>query len=243
MHTRNMMGSNDFDIEVKGQSALLEEIFEGFNEYDRIGVVVRETAGGIGASALLMSAVARFYDFFRPQLGFKPDQLVIYPQFYIFHVGKKQSSYYYLDIWPPHKEVVVEDEPEQILGAINDRGITRLLVEDIPPVKANFLRETVSAAKHQIITALAYSPTGNVKDSDVKITSCEAAEKCVFDSLQNSKELSKDVVDGILEYRKKLMINGRVTETYRKIDLETALNLLSPKSSVTGERYYALLEE
>ena len=35
-----------------------------------------------------------------------------------------------LDIWPSHKEVVVEPEPEALLRTINDRAITRLVVED-----------------------------------------------------------------------------------------------------------------
>lgn len=46
-----------------------------------------------------------------------------------------------LDVWPPHKEVIVPNEPEQILEAINDRGITRLLVEDVLPLPANFFRD------------------------------------------------------------------------------------------------------
>jgi hypothetical protein len=45
---------------------------------------------------------------------------------------------------PPHKEVIVDDDAEQILEAINDRGITRLLVEDKPLTSSVFLRETLS---------------------------------------------------------------------------------------------------
>ena len=67
MHTVNAMSYQDFDFELDGQKALLEDIFPGFNVYDRIGVVVREAGGGTGASALLMSALTRFYDFFRPE--------------------------------------------------------------------------------------------------------------------------------------------------------------------------------
>ena len=35
-----------------------------------------------------------------------------------------------LDVWPRRKEVVVEDDPERILEVVDDRAITRLLVED-----------------------------------------------------------------------------------------------------------------
>ncbi|MEH7378314.1 hypothetical protein [Neobacillus drentensis] len=89
----------------------------------------------------------------------------------------------WMDIWPPHKEVVVEDDPEQILEAINDRGITRLLVEDISPSSATFLRETISSAQHRIVSALANSPTGRVDQADITVISCSAAEENVLDSL------------------------------------------------------------
>ncbi|MGG3451673.1 hypothetical protein [Domibacillus aminovorans] len=245
MHTVNTMSYQDFDFEVNGQKALLEDIFPGFNEYDRIGVVVREVGGGIGASALLMSALTRFYDFFRPNLGTEPGQQFIYPEFFVFHVGKKHMSHYWMDIWPPHKEVLIEeDDPEQILEAINDRGITRLLVEDINPSHPIFLRETFNAAKHRIVSALAYSPTGRVENSDVKITSCEAAEKNVVGSIRISEELSKEALDQLEERRESLKVNGRVTETYRQIGVVEALHMLTENTEPgeTTRSYFALLE-
>lgn len=33
----------------------------------------------------------------------------------------------WMDIWSPHKEVLVEENPEQILEEKDDTGITRLL--------------------------------------------------------------------------------------------------------------------
>ncbi|MGG0288748.1 hypothetical protein ABEY41_27465 [Peribacillus butanolivorans] len=244
MHTVNAMSYQNFDFEVDGQKALLEDIFPDFNEYDRIGVVVREAGGGTGASALLMSALTRFYDFFRPELGIEPGKQFIYPEFFIFHVGKQYMTHYWMDIWPPHKEVLVEDDPEQILETINDRGITRLLVEDIDPVQPIFLRETLNSAKHRIVSALAYSPTGRVENSDVKITSCDAAEKCVLDSFKISKDLSKEVLEQLLERRHSLTTNRRVTETYRRIEVSEALYRLTNniEPSPTTRSYFALLE-
>lgn len=245
MHTVNAMSYQDFDFELNGSKALLEDIFPGFNEYDRIGVVVREAGGGAGSSALLMSALTRFYDFFRPNLGVEPGAQFIYPEFFIFHVGKKHMTHYWMDIWPPHKEVVVkEDDPEQILEAINDRGITRLLVEDIAPSQPIFLRETLNSAKHRIVSALAYSPTGRVKNGDVKITSCEAAEKNVLDSIKISENLSKELLYELLERRELLKVNGRVTETYRRIEVEEALHMLTENTEpgATTRSYFALLE-
>ncbi|MFJ7977879.1 hypothetical protein ACIQZI_19715 [Peribacillus sp. NPDC096379] len=244
MHTVNAMSYQDFDFELNGQEALLEDIFPGFNEHDRIGVVVREVGGGTGASAVLMSALTRFYDFFRPNLGVEPGQQFIYPEFFVFHVGEKYMTHYWMDIWPPHKEVIVEDDPEQILEAINDRGITRLLVEDMDLLEPIFLKETVNAAKHRIVTALAYSPSGRIENSDVKITSCEAAEKNVMDTIKMSEGLSNDTMEELFQRRESLKINGRVTETYRRIEVADALHMLTRniEPGPTTRSYFALLE-
>jgi hypothetical protein len=238
------MSYQDFHFELDNRQALLEDIFPGFNKNDRIGVIVRHAGGGAGASALLMSSLTRFYDFFRPNLGVEPGMHFIYPEFFIFHVGKKHMTHYWMDIWPPHKEVLVEDDPEQILEAINDRGITRLLVEDIAPSQPVFLRETLSSAKHRIISALAYSPTGRVENGDVKITSCEAAEKNVIDSLKISEELSEVELFRLLDIRDSIKVNGRVTETYRRIDVEVALKMLTENTEPgeTTRSYFNLLE-
>jgi hypothetical protein len=75
--------------------------------------------------------------------------------------GRRQANpVAQLDVWPPHKEVIVDDDAEQILEAINDRGITRLLVEDKPLTSGVFLRETLSSARNRIVSALAFSATG-----------------------------------------------------------------------------------
>lgn len=227
MHTIYSMSYPDFDFEIEGQKASLEEIFPGFNQIDRIGVVVRQPGGGMGASALIMSALTRFYDFHRPNLGDEPGKLRIYPEFFVFHVGKPHMNHSWMDVWPPHKEVVVEDDPEQILEAINDRGITRLIVEDINPIKPIFLPETFSSAKLRIVSALAYSPTGRVDYPDVKITSCQAAEENVLDSLKRSKELSKEIKEQLRLGRQQLFVNGRIVETYRRIEPAEALHMLT----------------
>lgn len=243
MHTIHIMGYTDFNFEVEGYTSSLEEIFPGFNMNDRIGVVVRQAGGGMGASALLMSALTRFYDFHRPLLGDEPGKLRIYPENFIFHVGKRHMNHSWMDIWPPHKEVVVEDDPEQILEAINDRGITRLLVEDITPSSTTFLRETVSSAQHRIISALVYSPTGRVNQADIKIVSCSAAEENVLDSLDRSQELSNELKEQLRRSRQSLYIDGRVTETYRRIEVSDALKMLTnnKEQGITTSSYMAIL--
>lgn len=243
MHTIKTLSYADFVFAIDGHTASLEDIFPGFNDNDRIGVVVRKPGGGMGASALLMAALTRFYDFHRPRLGEEPGKLRIYPEFFVFHVGKRHMNHSWMDVWPPHKEVVVEDDPEQILEAINDRGITRLLVEDIPPSSAVFLKETTSSAEHRIVSALAYSPTGRVDNADVRVMSCSAAEGYVLDSLNMTKELSEEVKEQLRQGRKPLLVNDRVTETYRRIDLSNAIYMLTQTTEPgpTTRSYMAIL--
>ncbi|PLR79931.1 hypothetical protein CVD25_22635 [Bacillus canaveralius] len=243
MHTVEILSYTDFNFAIEGQDASLEDILPGFNKCDRIGVVVRQPGGGMGASALLMAALTRFYDLYRPLLGDEPGKLRIYPEFFVFHVGRRHMNHSWMDIWPPHKEVVVEDDPEQILEAINDRGITRLLVEDLTPSSATFLRETISSAEHRIVSALAYSPTGRVDKADVQIISCSVAEDNVLYSLNMSEELSKEVKEELAQARKHLLVGGRVAETYRRIELADAFHMLtlSTEPGTTTRSYMSLL--
>jgi hypothetical protein len=81
------MNTNDFDFLINNERRSLEDLFPRFNKNDRIGIVVRRPGGSAGASALLMAAITRFYDFYRPQLGDEPDKLRIYPEYFIFHLN------------------------------------------------------------------------------------------------------------------------------------------------------------
>jgi hypothetical protein len=237
------MSYGDFDFERDGRSATLEDILPGFKPNDRIGIVVRKPGGGMGASALIMSALTRFYDFYRPNLGDEPGKLRIYPEFFVFHVGRPHMNHSWMDVWPPHKEVVVEDDPEQILEAINDRGITRLVVEDIKSITPIFLPETLSSAKLRIVSALAYSPTGRVDNPDIKITSCHAAEENVLDSLNRTEGMSEKVKEQLRLARQSLMINERVVETYRWIEPTEAIKMLTEniKPGPTTRKYMEIL--
>src|SRR5699024_10204251 len=179
--------------------------------------------GSMGASTLIMSAVTRFYDFYRPQLGNEPGKLRIYPDYFVFHVGKRHMNHTKMDIWPPHKDVILRNDLDDILEAINDRGITRLIVEDSSLSTPTFLRETISSAKRRIITALAYSPTGRTDRADVTMKSCLSAEENVLASVNMSKELSEKEKERLKKNYEGLIADGRITETYRRIKSSDAV--------------------
>jgi hypothetical protein len=218
MHSSHELTSSSFDIEVAGRRARLEDVFEGFEERDRLGVVVRRPCGAVGASGLITATVTAFYDIQRSR---GPD-FFIYPDYYLFHVGRPLGDHGMLDIWPGHKEVVVPDEAERILEAINDRAVTRLVVEDgdePAPGEPPFDRETLASARGRIVTCLAYSSSGRVPGADVRIATGDVTEGYVEEILEAEPEDGA----GILRDREQLRDDGRPVETYRRIGLDEAL--------------------
>ena len=165
MHTARELSSPAFSIRVEGRAGVLDDVFPDFAERDRLGVVVRHPCGAIGASTLILAAVTAFYDAQRA----KGEDFFIYPDYFLFHVGARLGDHGMLDVWPAHKEVVVPDEPEELLRAINDRAVTRLLVEDRAPGEPRLERESLASARNRVATAVAYSPTGRLADADVLV--------------------------------------------------------------------------
>lgn len=219
MHTARELSSSAFAIEVGGQPANLHDLFPGFTDRDRVGVVVRRRCGAIGASTLILAAVTAFYDVQRERHG--PDGFFIYPDYFLFHVGERWGDHNMLDIWPSHKEVVVSDEPEELLRAINDRGVTRLLVEEVASRPPSFERESLASARDRIVTALAYSASGRVAEPDVTVRGNRVTESYV-------NAVIEDVGgrDELLAARREVQEDGVVVETYRRLGLDEALALL-----------------
>jgi hypothetical protein len=246
MHSSRELRSSSFRIALDGREVQLTELFDGFGERDRLGVVVRSPCGAVGASALITAAVTAFYDI---QRGRGPD-FFVYPDYFLLHVGRPLGDHSMLDIWPSHKEPVVEDEPERILEGVNDRAITRLVVEEGQPAEPTFERETLASARDRIVTCLAYSPTGRVRDDEVRIASNPVTEGYVdavldpeghLDELRaedeptgtyaeaiaaRAGEVEPAVRSRIREARAALVEHGAPVETYRRIGLDDALALL-----------------
>ncbi len=220
MHTAKELTSASFTLTVNGREASFGDVFPDFDGRDRLGIVVRQPGGALGASALILATITAFYDKQRERGG----DFFVYPDYYIFHVGQSHGNHSMIDIWPRHKEVVVKDNPEHLLRAINDRAVTRLLVEDIAPGEHDFRRETLASA--QIRTALAYSPSGQVRDGDVTVAGNAVTESYVAAVLDQSREIPEEVSAAIRSARDAFKRDGAAIESYRRIDLETALSML-----------------
>jgi len=225
VHSSRELRSSSFRMTIDGEPATVPDLMPGFQDRDRLGIVVRRPCGVVGASALLLAAVTAFYDVQRER---SPD-FFIYPDYFVFHVGRKLGSHNRLDIWPPHKEVVVADEPEEVLRAINDRAITRLVVEDGAPGEGSFARETMASARARIVTAVAYAANGRTRDADVSIAGNDVTETYVGGVLEQSRDIASGERDRIAAARRQLLEEDRPVESYRRIDLDEALGLLAPE--------------
>lgn len=245
MHTSKELRSDSFAIELDGRPAGIEDVFPGFDAHDRLGIVVREPFGAVGASGLLLAAVTAFYDAQRA----RAEEFFIYPDYFLFHVDRALGDHSMLDVWPSHKEVVVPDDAEAILRAVNDRAITRLLVPDGEPGRAQLAAETSASARSRIVNVLRYSSTGRVPDGDVRVAGNDVTESYVRAVLdpdglvetigdaadpyaaavaRRANEVAPDVRARLRASREGLREQGRAVETYRTLTLDQALAALSP---------------
>jgi hypothetical protein len=241
MHSSRELSSSSFEIEVGGVTAPLEELFEGFGEQDRLGVVLTQPCGAVGASALITATITAFYDIQRAR---GPD-FFVYPDYYLFHVGRPLGDHGRFDIWPRHKEVVLPDGADRLLEAVNDRAVTRLVVEDGAAGEPPSDPGAVASARARIETCLTYSPSGRVDDADVRIASNPVTEGYVEAILDPEARIARLRAEGneeradaiaaragevdrasrqrILAGRSDLAEHGVPVETYRRIGLDEAL--------------------
>jgi len=244
VHSAKELSSSAFEITAAGRVVPLVDLFEGFGEHDRLGVVIGRPGGALGASALITAAITAFYDLQRVR---GPD-FFIYPDYYLFHVGEPFGDHSRLDIWPAHKEVVVAADPREVLRAVNDRAITRLAVEDGEPRGGEPAAEELASARARVTTCLAYSASGRVADADVRVASNAVVEGYVDTTLDPERraaelrargaddradeiaaradEIPPQRRDSIKRAREALVEDGVPVETYRRIDLYEALALL-----------------
>lgn len=149
-------------------------MFADWNPLDRFGVVVHEPFGVVGASYMLQLAITAFYDS-RPAR--RSRDMPTYPDVFVFHVGGRFGDHANFDVYPPRKEVFVENAPAAILNAINDRGITRLAVPERGIDRVQHDWKEPAPALDRIVSAWIYSAGGRVAHADVTISaSAPAAE-------------------------------------------------------------------
>ena len=133
MHTATQFDSEMFSIIADGGNITAEELLPDWHVYDRVGVVIHEPFGAVGASMLMQVATAMYFAHLRA-VG----QDLNYPELYTFNVGERFGDLSAFDVWPDSREVLTDRDPVAVLQAINDRGITRLLVPDTSPTAVEY---------------------------------------------------------------------------------------------------------
>ncbi|HWE08379.1 MAG TPA: hypothetical protein VG325_03435 [Solirubrobacteraceae bacterium] len=214
MHTTGLR-SDAFQIMISGRRGTIAELFDGFDEHDRLGIVIADDDGAAGAAILILAIVTAFYDCLRA--GGEP--FFAYADYFAFHVGRRRGDLRKLDVWPDHKEVVVAPDAEAVTRAINDRGITRLLVPDGPARPPAIARETLASAHRRIVTALAYAADGRPAGADVTVGGTDGPLVFVEQMLQTTGAARAGRATGP---------TPGSNQGFRRIDIGAALAMLIP---------------
>ena len=253
MHTATQLSASQFWIEEEGSRCTRADLLPEWSALDRLGVIVSRPLGGLGASLLIQLAITAFYDC-RPER--RAARGTIYPDFYVFHVGRRHGDHSWFDFWPERKEVLVRD-PHALLEAVNDRAISRLLLPDGPAALIDYRAKEADAFRDRIASAFGYSSDGQLASGDVVIRGLVPdTEANVINTLSLPRtrgliaaRAAEDATDGegsrwgtrysrrlrevtvdermaMTKTRRLLMTDGHITETYRRVDAGTALGLL-----------------
>jgi hypothetical protein len=237
MHTSSELSDRSFEVRIDDRVGSWRDLFPGFDEHDRLGLVVSSPHGALGASLLYLAAVHAFYELCRE----RSDEFWIYPDFFFFHVGTRLGHHGSLDVWPDHKEVLVEADGDRLLEAVNDRAITRLVVPEGLELRRPEQREGLASYAQRMRGAFLYSSSGRATNADVSIRGDDATARYVANVLDPSSraaelgpgyvanviqahlgEVSQETRDRLRRERQALLIDGRECETYRRITPEAA---------------------
>lgn len=223
MHSSDLRGS-DFEIFVNGRQQDHADFFVGCTNTCRLGLVAPGHIDGVGAVNLIMAYVTAFYDTYRAT----GDNFLAYPDFFTFQGGSAMASYAMFDIWPEHKWVSVGDDGAKRLTAINDRGVSVLLVPDGTPTEKIYDRVQLTSAQRNIDTCYVYSFEGQVKAADLTIRCQKEPFSQWVQSVLESPALSHDCT---IQQRKSEWLSLHKEDTFleqsfRQVSLDEALSLL-----------------
>jgi hypothetical protein len=167
MHVIDALSSDMYEVEVSGNAASQWDVFPEWNPLDRFGIVIYEPLAALGATHLIQLACMCFYDI-KPT---RRTERKVYPEMFAIHVGKWNGGHGNYDFWPPRRETLVSEDHREILGCINDLGITRLAIPERPQRDLVHRRKEEDCALDRLVTAVMYSPTGRVANPDFLIKS------------------------------------------------------------------------
>ena len=117
---------------------------------------------------------------------------------------------------------------EDVLRAVNDRAITRLVVPAGAPRDGALERQTRTSALDRLRSAIAYDPRGRVEGGDLAITADRVVESYVEVVLfAGSPWVDEEAERAMKAWRETLFVAPKsARETYRRLPVADALALL-----------------
>jgi hypothetical protein len=216
MHTTHELTSEAFEYRDAEGAVDRREVVPHVSIDDRLGVVMDDPTDGFGAGNFVLSCVTAFYDRFRE----RSEEFYEYPDYFTFQASPNPVDYQEFDVWPDHKNVSVPRDPEAILRAINDRGITVLLVPDSALKAPDIDDVTRNSATRRIDACYLYGPDGDPDDAEFAIDlPCEPAAKWYRETADAAGVGSERF--GCLEDDE-----TSITQWFRRIDLWEAVHRL-----------------
>lgn len=219
MHTLHDLSATDFRYQSGSQSVDRNEVMPAIGVNDRLGVVMGTGDEGLGAANFLLSCVIAFYDTLRE----RKEEFFEYPDFYTFQATADPADYRMFDVFPDHKNVEVAADAETILRAVNDRGVTTLLVPNRPPTQPDIEDVTLRSAERNIEQAFLYSPSGQLDQEGFQISLPRQAVKDWFKTTMESMTDPPSEGQAAIQRGRQ----GRISQGYRELSLEEALERLS----------------
>jgi len=257
MHTATSLNAGMFAIRIAGRDVDRHALLE-WQLHDRMGVVLTEPLGIVGASMLIQLAITAYFDA-RAERRTTPH----YAEIYAFHVGRPRGDCSHFDLAPSRKEVFLDDS-DSLLGAINAHAITHLVVPDHPNRPISHVYKEPEIAHDRLRRCYAYSPSGVTLNPDVTIRGMQPAMLGEVDNTLDAEKVLAAIpqwlsvgspetradtalwaerfrkridevsdVDRAARRRQRMAINvnGLPTESYRRISIDQALGMLYTQDS------------
>lgn len=214
MHTANLIKTNEFTLKRDGARVEFSDIFPNFTTRDRVGIVSLEPGDSLKASPLLLASIGAFYE----ELKTVESDFYLYPDYFVFHIGEMKARHSVLDVWPQSKEVVVPADPQALLAAINDRGITRLILPVRPGAGGILMVHAVQLAARRLNTVLTTDFSGGSSAWVVEPSDPAAA------MIGRCAKVSRDLLGQ--ELADQWVINSGAPQSYSEIDVDECLSAL-----------------
>ncbi len=164
MHTAQAVQMANFTVQRDGIEADPATLLD-FAAPDRFGIVATQPYGALGAGLLISLATAAYYDV----PGRQRRTSLLYPEIYVFHVGGPWGNLSSFDFWPERKELFLASDPNAVLRAINQCGITHLAVPDLPEREFAYGYREPEIAAERLKQCYGYSPTGRTAAADTLV--------------------------------------------------------------------------